>query len=158
MQERKGARQRRFCTDSLRLPEISSGPRLRGQMKQLPALPPFLRPAAAPVMCLLETCCGMSPFRMCSHDKGREGGREGTHLLASLLSAEVFSQPESTDKLRLEKTTRNRKQNWKDLTRSPSPSPRSKVGSNLHLPRSCSPGLTCLQNSLDGTGRDYPDL
>lgn len=89
---------------------------------------------------------------------GTEGRREGTRLFASLLSAEVFFQPEATDNLSLEKRTRNRKQNWKDLMWSPSPSPCSKVRPKLHGPHSCSPGLTCLLNSPDGAGRDYPEL
>lgn len=149
MQEWRGAGQRCFCMDPLRLPEISSDPWLRGQMKQFPTHPPALPPySGSPCDVPFGDLLWDVTFQSVSQ------GREGTRLLVSLLSAEAFFQPESTDKLRPEKMTRNRKQNWKDLTWPPSPSPRSKVGSNLRLPFSCSP----VCNPPVGAGRDYPDL
>lgn len=77
-------------------------------------------------------------------------GREGPHLLAALLPAEDFFQTNYAWKKQpeTEKTSQGHL----------SSSPCSKVGSNLPPPRSCPPGLTHLQSSPDGAGRDYPHL
>lgn len=126
-----------FCAGSLRLPKISG---LKGQMQQLPALPP---PVTAPVTSsafprlvvgqCLPKCVG-----------NKHSGREHTYLCPCFLWR-LFSLSESTEKLQMGKMTRNRR----ELGSQSMPCSKKMEFTPWHSSLS---GLTCQQSSLGEQG------